>query len=240
MRFARAIAGANADPAELAIAVRIAAAQIDLHRARSAAMALMSAVGIHGFADNLVALIRLIAIKSYEGRFFARRNKAIRELDAWQLAEIRRRVQSGKTNLTLAGKLAAALAPNEPGLSATPHAERATDPATERTRQCSASSDKTNLTAEKRAIVRAELSSRCNRAEAGMKKRTRAIPASRWKVMPASEGSAARIHSCKTNPSWRVCSRACRERFMRAVIPGIARMYRMPAPGNNRVFRLLH
>jgi hypothetical protein len=82
MHFARGIAGANADSAEFAIAGRIAAAQIDLHRARSAALALMSAVGIHGFADNLAAIIRLAAIKNYEGRFFARRNKAVRELDA--------------------------------------------------------------------------------------------------------------------------------------------------------------
>ena len=82
MRFARAIAGANADPAELAIAVRIAAAQIDLHRARSAAMALMSAIGVDALGTNVEALGRLGAIKKYEGRFFTRRNKAIRELDA--------------------------------------------------------------------------------------------------------------------------------------------------------------
>ena len=90
MHFAREIAGVNADPAEFAIAARIAAAQIDLHRARHAALALMSTVGIHDFADNLAAVIRLAAIKRYEGRFFTRRNKAIRELDACLLAEIRR------------------------------------------------------------------------------------------------------------------------------------------------------
>ena len=111
MDFAREIAGPNADPAELAIAVRIASAQIDLHRARHAALALMSAVGLHALGDNLQALLRLEAIKKYEGRFANRRNRAIRELAAWQLAEIRRRAQSDKTNPTLAGKLAAALAP---------------------------------------------------------------------------------------------------------------------------------
>jgi hypothetical protein len=48
----------------------------------------------------------------------------------------------------------------------------------ERTRQCSASSHKTNPATQKRAAVRAELSSRCNRAEAGITKRTRADPSS--------------------------------------------------------------
>jgi hypothetical protein len=288
MHFARGIAGANADSAEFAIAGRIAAAQIDLQRARHAALALMSTVGIHGFADNLAAVIRLAAIKRYEGRFFARRNKAIRELDAWQLAEIRRRAQNDKTNLTLAGKLAAVLARNEPGPSATPPAERTMAPKTERTRpvaggdaqlsapricqtnlratspscetggngkpcraractvvkrtrQCSSSSHKTNLaTAEKRAAVRAELSSRCNRARAGMKKRTRAMPPRRWKVVRSTERSATRIHSCKTNLSWRAGIRPGRRRHIRAAIPGIARGYRSRAPGSNRLFRLLH
>ena len=76
-----------------------------------------------------------------------------------------------------------------------------------RTRQCSGSSDKTNPSAEKRAAERAELSSRCNCAEAGMTKRTRAIPASQWKTVRADERSAAaRTHSCKMNPSW--CARS--------------------------------
>ena len=60
MHFAREIAGVNADPAEFAIAARIAAAQIDLHRARHAALALMSDVGIRGLADNLAAVTRLV------------------------------------------------------------------------------------------------------------------------------------------------------------------------------------
>src|SRR5262249_36158232 len=148
-----------------------------------------------------------------------------------QLAEIRRRAQSDKTNPTLARKLAAALAPNEPGLAVTsdqrsgpltertrPAAAGDTSPApptdktnltptqppgetggngepcsartgnvTKRTRECSASSHKTNLAMEKRAAVRAELSSRCNRAQAGTKKRTRAMPPRRWKVVRSTE-----------------------------------------------------
>jgi hypothetical protein len=245
MRLARGIAGANADRAEFAIAGRIAAAQIDLHRARSAAMALMSAVGIHGFADNLVAVIRLAAIKNYEGRFFARRNKAIRELDAWQVAEIRRRAQNDQTNPALAGKLAAALALNEPNVSATggdgkPYCGRVGNVA-KRTRRCSASLHKTNLTGEKRADTRAaRLSSRCNRTKGKMRKRTRAIPASQWKVMQTGERSAARIHSCKMSPRWRACIRLGRGRYVRAVIPTIARGHRGSETGSNRVFRLLN
>ena len=283
MDFAREIAGPNADPAELAIAVRIASAQIDLHRARHAALALMSAVGLHALGDNLQALLRLEAIKKYEGRFANRRNRAIRELAAWQLAEIRRRAQSDKTNPTLAGKLAAALAPNEPGLSATPHDEPTIDPMAERTRpvavgdtspapqageanlrainpvcetgrsgepcstrmgnvakrtrQCSAASHKTNLRAPKTVAVRAELSSRCNRAEAKITIRIRAIPTSQWKVVRTLERIGARIHSLQNE---RRAYSSCHGRYMRAVLPSIAPGYRSRAPGSNRVFRPLH
>ena len=108
-----------------------------------------------------------------------------------------------------------------------------------RTRQCSGSSDKTNPSAEKRAAERAELSSRCNCAEAGMTKRTRAIPASLWSVVRPSEREVARIHLCKTNPSWRVFSLS-RGHYIRAAVPGIARRFRIRAPASNRVFRLLH
>jgi hypothetical protein len=282
MDFAREIAERNADPAELAIASRIAAAQVDLRWARSAVSALLSVVGLHGFADDRKALSRAAAITRYEGRCFARRNKAIRELDAWRLAKIRR-AQNDKTNPALAGKLAVALAPNEPDVSATPHAEptiesmtertwplgagdtspppqvgeanlRASNPSretgrdgepcsarmgnvAERTRQCSASSHKTNLRAAKTVAVRA-LSSRCNRAEAGMTKRTRAIPPSQWKAVRT--GRAARIHSCRLNPSWRARIRPGRGRYIWAAVPSIARGYRGCASGSNRVFRLLH
>jgi hypothetical protein len=238
MDFAREIAGPDADPAELAIAMRIAAAQIDVQRARSAVLALLSVVGLHDFSTDRKALSRAAAITRYEGRIFARRNKAIRELDAWRRAKNLRRVQNDKTNLTLAGQLAVVLALDESGSGVT--SGQRSGPLTERTRPMMPDGSKTNLTAEKRAVVRAELSSRCNRAEAGMKKRTRAIPASRWKVMRTGESSGARIHSCKTNSSWWACIRPGRGHYICAVIPGIARGYRSAAPGNNRVFRLLH
>jgi hypothetical protein len=244
MDFAREIAGPNADPAELAIASRIAAAQVDLRWARSAVSALLSVVGLHGFADDLKALSRAAAITRYEGRCFARRNKAMRELDTWRLAKIRRRAQNDKTNLTLAGQLALVLAPDEPGFADT--SDQKSAPLTERTRPAAAGdtspapqTDKTNLTAQERAVVRAALSSRCNRADAGMKKRTRAIPASRWSLARPSERKVARIHLCKTNPSWRAFSPS-RGHYIGAVVAGIARGYRSRAPGSNRVFRLLH
>jgi hypothetical protein len=224
--FARQIAGADADPVELAFAGRIAAAEIDMHRARSAALALMSAIGVDALGNDVEALGHLEAIKKYEGRFFVRRNKAIRELDAWRLAQIRR-AQYDKTNPTLVGELAATLAPDEPGIS------------TRRKRHGSASCDETNLTADKGAAARAQLSSRCRRAGAGMKKRTRTIPASRRKMVRAGERSAARIHSCKTNPNWRACIRPGRGQYIRAATTlSVARGHRSPA--SNRVFRLLH
>ena len=283
MGFAREIAGPDADPAELAMAIRIAASQIDLQRARHAVLALLSVVGNGASADERKALSRASAITRCADRVFARRNKAMRELDAWQRAKIRRRGQNDKTNLTLAGKLALVLALDEPGFAITsdqknaPLTERTrlatagdtspapqtdktnlrpTEPSCEtggnrepcsartgnvakRTRHCSAFSHKTNLTAQERAVVRAALSSRCNRADAGMKKRTRAIPASRWSVARPSERKVARIHLCKTNPSWRAFSPG-RGHYIGAVVAGIARGYRSRAPGSNRVFRLLH
>ena len=279
MGLAREIAGPDADPAELAIAMRIAASHIDLQRSRYAVLALLSVVGNGAAADERKALSRAAAITRYADRFYARRIKAIRELNAWRRAKIRGRAQNDKTNLTLAGQLA--LAPDEPGSVVTsgqrsgssmertrapgPGAPspapqvgktnlRAADPscdhgepcsartgnATKRTRQCAASLHKTNLTAEKRAAVRAALSSRCDRAENGMTKRTRAIPPSQWRVMRAAERSATRITSCKMNPSWRACIRPGRGRYPPAAVPSIARRYRSPAPGSTRVFRLLH
>src|SRR5262249_46595271 len=285
MGLAREIAGPDADPAELAIAIRIAASHIDVQRARHAVLTLLSVVGNGASADERKALSRAAAITRYADRFYAWRIKAIRELDAWRRAKIRRRAQNDKTNLTLAGKLALALARNEPGFAATsdqrsglltertrPAAAGDTSPAPQtdktnlrptepswetgdngepssartgdvmkRTRQCPASSDKMSLTAEKRAAVRAELSSRCNRVDIGMKKRTRAaLAAGEWRVIRAPERSAARFHSCKTNPSWHARIRPGRGHYICAVVPDIARGYRSRAPGSNRVFRLLH
>jgi hypothetical protein len=122
MALAGKIAGPDADPGELAIAIRVAASHIDLQRARSAVLTLLSVVGKGTCADERRALGRAAAITRYGDRFFACRSKAVRELDGWRLAKIRRRAQNDKTNLTLARKLA--LAPNEPGLSARPRAEQ--------------------------------------------------------------------------------------------------------------------
>ena len=106
-----------------------------------------------------------------------------------------------------------------------------------RTRQCSAASHKTNLRAPKTVAVRAELSSRCNRAEAKITIRIRAIPTSQWKVVRTLERIGARIHSLQNE---RRAYSSCHGRYMRAVLPSIAPGYRSRAPGSNRVFRPLH
>jgi hypothetical protein len=79
----------------------------------------------------------------YERRFGARRDKMMWEHINWRLTATRR-AQNGETNPTLAGKLAAALAPNEPGLAAMPAPERTLGPLTERTQAAAAGDTKSS------------------------------------------------------------------------------------------------
>ena len=241
--FAREITGPSGDPTVWALANLIAAAHIDVQRARHAACALMSAMK-PDCSTYSKAVRRLDWIKRYEHRRAVCRDKAVQQLSE-SLIAARHRARNCETNPT-----ASRIHPDEArrgehghaisGSKNREHYNSLMGNLEKRTREWSASSHKTDVAAEKPSAVGAEVSSRCNRAEGRMKKRTRAIPASQWKAVRMGERSAARIHSCKTNPSWRTRIRFGRGRFMRAVFPSIARGHRSRAPGSNRVFRLLH
>jgi hypothetical protein len=240
--FAREIAGPSGDAAVRALAILIAAAHIDAQRARHAACALMS--GMKPGCPATKAVHRLDWIKRCEHRRGVCRDKAMQQLDEWLIAA------GGRAENCETNPAAGSIQVDEARRAEAVHAATGSENGEhhnwllgnlkKRTRECPASSDKTNLTAEKRAAVRAELSSWCNRARAGMKKRTRAMPPRRWKVVRSTERSATRIHCCKMNPSWRASIRPGRRRHIRAAIPGIAHGYRSRASGSNRVFRLLH
>ena len=264
MKLAHAIAGANPDPTELAIATGIAAAFFDARRVRYAECALMSRIGMREFSNHPTTLARFETMKRYEWRFAARRNKLIWQLVEWRHAAWRR-AQSGETNPTLAGKLVAALAPNEPGPAATPASEQTIGPLAERTQAAAAGGtksgnarlgetnltaprtpnephrvrpaapasdgnnnrdhrnfrtgntaerargssrftarDKTNPTAQNRALVKASRQSpRCRRARGPPDKRTRNAPVRQRNVVRAGEIRSARIRCDRTNPRWR-------------------------------------
>jgi hypothetical protein len=72
--LSRAIAAANEDPQVIALAQRVAAAQVDLMRARRARPDLLA-------AKPLQDILRLAAIERYERRARAQRAVAIRALD---------------------------------------------------------------------------------------------------------------------------------------------------------------
>jgi hypothetical protein len=74
--LAREIAGADGSASRRALARRIAAAQIDLVRARCARRDLLAAAGRDGAAST-----RLAAINRYEQNALARRKFAVREFD---------------------------------------------------------------------------------------------------------------------------------------------------------------
>jgi hypothetical protein len=238
------VAGANSDPTVWDLATLIAAAHVDVQRARHAACALMSGMRPGCPATYGKAVRRLDWIKRYEHRRGVCRDKAMQQLYEWLIAA-GDRAENCETN-PATGSIQVDEACRAEAVHAATGSENGDNPnwlignLEKRTRESSTSSHKTNLTAEKRAAVSAELSSRCNRAQAGMKKRTRAMPPRRWKVVRAGERSAARIHACKMNPSWRASIRPGRGRHIRAVVPGIARGYRSRSPGSNRLFRLLH
>jgi len=77
--LARAIVGADADPERLELARRIAEAQIDIIRARSARRDRFPTSPAALLAPAAIA--RLAAIDRYERRAWSRRKRAIRELD---------------------------------------------------------------------------------------------------------------------------------------------------------------
>ena len=233
--FALAVAGPSADSTEMALATLVAAAQVDVQRARRAACAVMSGMKWDCSVTDRKALRRLDWIKRYEHRCALCRDKAMRQLRE-------RRLSHSETNPTAtrahpervrsAGKAHATTGSNNRTYDNRPAGNLA-----KRTWECSASSDKTNLTEENSAAVRASrVSPRCRHAEARIMKRTRARPPSEWNLMHCGEIRGPRIHSCRTNPRRR--ARLCLDR-RRAVVRRIAGDYRSLA-ARHRVFRLLH
>jgi hypothetical protein len=186
MKLARAIAGANADPAELVIATGIAAAFFDARRVQYAKCALMSRIGMREFSNHPTALAQLETMYRYEWRFVARREKMVWKLVEWRLAAMRR-AQNGETNPTRAGKLAAALAPNEPGLAAMPAPGRTLGPLTERT-QAAAAADTKSSNAQLGETNPTASSRTSNEGHAG-------------RVAERTRGRPKLAQSGKTNPS---------------------------------------
>jgi hypothetical protein len=84
--FALALAGPDADPTALALATLMAAAQIDVQRARLAACAVMSGMKADSSATYSKAVRRLAWIKRYEHRCALCRDQAMRQLREWRLA----------------------------------------------------------------------------------------------------------------------------------------------------------
>jgi hypothetical protein len=152
-QFAHAIAGANADAAELALATRIAAAHLDMQRANRAAWTLICGMPKSPFVHH-DTLARVEAMKRrYEYPSVARRNKAMWELIDWRLTAMER--AKDETNPTLVGRTGAAPTLDESGPAATSLSQQAISPSAERTRAPAAAAaacpdapaDETNLTA---------------------------------------------------------------------------------------------
>jgi hypothetical protein len=90
--LARAIAGDDANPTRHELACRIAEAQVDVMRARRARVELYPAV-VATMGERGDGIVRLAATFDYEGRALARRNRAIRRLDAYDDAVSRERTE---------------------------------------------------------------------------------------------------------------------------------------------------
>jgi hypothetical protein len=146
----------------------------------------MSRIGMREFSNHPTAVAQLETMYRYEWRFVARREKMVWKLVEWRLAAMRR-AQNAETNPTLAGELAAELAPNEPGLAAMRASEQTIGPLAERTQAaaaadthpCNAQLGETNPTASSRTS---------NEGHAG-------------RVAERTRGRPKLAQSGKTNPS---------------------------------------
>jgi hypothetical protein len=208
--FALALAGPDADPTALALATVMAAAQIDVQRARLAACAVMSGMKADSSTTYSKAVRRLAWIKRYEHRCALCRDQAMRQLREWRLA------LAGQTTAdahqSADGRFAVASMAAEQQYA---RAATACEPMRSFTRTTRAQA-KTNLTAEKSApVIASRLASRCSRAEGRMKKRTRAIPLSQRAVARSRQIKRPGIHFYKTNPSRHARARPGRGGYIR-------------------------
>jgi hypothetical protein len=211
-QFAHAIAGANADAAELALATRIAAAHLDMQRANRAAWTLICGMPKSPFVHH-DTLARVEAMKRrYEYPSVARRNKAMWELIDWRLTAMER--AKDETNPTLVGRTGAAPTLDESGPAATSLSQQAISPSAERTRAPAAAAaacpdapaDETNLTASPKTSngpAAAHLTKRTRKcfASGGERNLTAEMPAA-VRMSRVSRGcSRAQRRNDKTNPS---------------------------------------
>src|ERR1700736_4434776 len=207
--FALALAGPDADPTA-ALATLMAAAQIDVQRARLAACAVMSGMKADSSATYSKAVRRLAWIKRYEHRCALCRDQAMRQLREWRLA------LGGQTTAdahqSADGGVAVASMEAEQQYA---RAATACEPMRSFARTTRAQA-KTNLTAEKSAPVIASRSAfRGSPAEGRKKKKTRAIPLSQRAVARSRQIKLPGIHFYKTNPSRHARARPGRGGYIR-------------------------
>jgi hypothetical protein len=228
--FALALAGPNADPTALALATVMAAAQIDVQRARLAACAVMSGMKADSSATYGKAVRRLAWIKRYEHRCALCRDQAMRQLREWRLALGAQTTADARQSAD--GRFAVASMAAEQQFA---RAATACEPMRSFTRTIRAQA-KTNLTAEKSApVIASRSASRCSRAEGRMKKRTRAIPLSQRAVARSRQIKLPGIHFYKTNPSRHPRVRPGRGGYIRQWSQAPPGGCRSRAPGLNRL-----